>query len=215
MPSPLPADVELLISGGTLVDGTGAAAGPGTLGDPRRRGCTSADEAWQPQAARTIDATGLVVAPGFIDLHSHGGLVILADPRHEPKVRQGVTTEIIGVDGNWLRAVPRIEPTSHALRRAERRPGRRPGRSTTTGTPSRRYLDRFDAARPSTSGSWSATARCGSRASAGRTSPPTSAATGRHARDAARGDGGGRLRHLSRAWTIRRAPTPRPTSWRR
>ena len=43
---------------------------------------------------------GMVVAPGFIDLHSHGGLVILADPRHEPKVRQGVTTEVIGVDGN-------------------------------------------------------------------------------------------------------------------
>ena len=56
--------------------------------------------AWRPQAARTIDATGIIVAPGFIDLHSHGGLVILADPRHEPKVRQGVTTEIIGVDGN-------------------------------------------------------------------------------------------------------------------
>ena len=42
----------------------------------------------------------MVVAPGFIDLHSHSGLMILADPRHEPKVRQGVTTEVIGVDGN-------------------------------------------------------------------------------------------------------------------
>jgi N-acyl-D-amino-acid deacylase len=41
-----------------------------------------------------------VVAPGFIDLHSHGALVILADGRHEPKVRQGVTTEVVGVDGN-------------------------------------------------------------------------------------------------------------------
>jgi N-acyl-D-amino-acid deacylase len=50
--------------------------------------------------ARTIDATGRVVAPGFIDLHSHGGLVILADGRHEPKVRQGVTTELVGIDGN-------------------------------------------------------------------------------------------------------------------
>jgi N-acyl-D-amino-acid deacylase len=51
-------------------------------------------------AGRTIDATDRVVAPGFIDLHSHGGLAILAEPRHEPKVRQGVTTEIVGVDGN-------------------------------------------------------------------------------------------------------------------
>jgi N-acyl-D-amino-acid deacylase len=59
------------------------------------------DAAWRPaHAARTVDAGGMVVAPGFIDLHSHGGLVILADPRHEPKVRQGVTTEVIGVDGN-------------------------------------------------------------------------------------------------------------------
>ena len=41
----------------------------------------------------------MVVAPGFIDLHSHSGLHILAEPRHEPKVRQGVTTEVIGVDG--------------------------------------------------------------------------------------------------------------------
>ncbi len=60
-------------------------------------------------AARTIDASGLVVAPGFIDLHSHGGLVMLADPRHEPKVRQGVTTELIGVDGNSYAPYPRRE----------------------------------------------------------------------------------------------------------
>ena len=40
------------------------------------------------------------MAPGFIDLHSHAGLWILAEPRHEPKVRQGVTTEVVGVDGN-------------------------------------------------------------------------------------------------------------------
>jgi N-acyl-D-amino-acid deacylase len=99
MPPPLPADVELLISGGTLVDGTGAAAGPGTLGIRERR-LHLGDSSWRPPAARTIDAAGLIVAPGFIDLHSHGGLVILADPRHEPKVRQGVTTEIVGVDGN-------------------------------------------------------------------------------------------------------------------
>ncbi|HYX12119.1 MAG TPA: amidohydrolase family protein, partial [Candidatus Acidoferrum sp.] len=50
-------------------------------------------------AARTIDARGKVVAPGFIDLHSHAGLMILADPDHTAKVRQGVTTELVGVDG--------------------------------------------------------------------------------------------------------------------
>ncbi len=94
-----PGRVDLLLAGGTLVDGTGAPPVAGTVGvlDGRLH---LGDAAWRPAAARTIDAAGLVVAPGFIDLHSHGGLVVLADPRHEPKVRQGVTTEVIGVDGN-------------------------------------------------------------------------------------------------------------------
>jgi N-acyl-D-amino-acid deacylase len=91
---------DLLIAGGTIVDGTGVPGRAGSVavdGD-RLRLLPPAEE--PPRAARTIDATGKVVAPGFIDLHSHSGLMILADPLHEPKVRQGVTTEVIGVDGN-------------------------------------------------------------------------------------------------------------------
>lgn len=92
--------VDLLITGGSVVDGSGAPARPGTVASINGR-LHLGDAAWRPaQAGRSIDATGMVVAPGFIDLHSHGGLVVLADPRHEPKVRQGVTTEVIGVDGN-------------------------------------------------------------------------------------------------------------------
>ena len=90
---------DVLISGGTIVDGTGAPGRPGSVaitGDSLR---VLAADATQPLAGRVIDATGKVVSPGFIDLHSHAGLMVLADPRHEPKVRQGVTTEIIGVDG--------------------------------------------------------------------------------------------------------------------
>jgi len=96
---PLPADVQLAITGGLLIDGSGTPPAPGTLGilDGHLH---LGDAGWQPAAGRAIDAAGMVVAPGFIDLHSHGGLAILADPRHEPKVRQGVTTEIVGVDGN-------------------------------------------------------------------------------------------------------------------
>lgn len=92
---------DLLIHGGTVVDGTGAPGRPGTVAvvDGRIKLLDPAVEL-PANAARTIDATGKVVAPGFIDLHSHGGLVILADGRHEPKVRQGVTTEVVGVDGN-------------------------------------------------------------------------------------------------------------------
>ena len=52
------------------------------------------------EAGRVIDAAGKVVCPGFIDMHAHSGLVILSEPLHEPKVRQGVTTELIGIDGN-------------------------------------------------------------------------------------------------------------------
>ena len=48
----------------------------------------------------------MTVAPGFIDLHSHSGLMIFADPRHEPKVRQGITTEVIGVDGLSYAPIP-------------------------------------------------------------------------------------------------------------
>ena len=95
----LPQRVDLLIRGGTLVDGSGAAPRPGSVASLGGR-LHLGDPGWQPAAVREIDATGRVVAPGFIDLHSHGGLAILADPRHEPKVRQGVTSEIVGVDGN-------------------------------------------------------------------------------------------------------------------
>jgi N-acyl-D-amino-acid deacylase len=95
-----PEAVDLLIIGGSVVDGSGAPARGGTVASLDGR-LYLGDATWRPQSARrSVDATGMVVAPGFIDLHSHGGLVVLADPRHEPKVRQGVTTEVIGVDGN-------------------------------------------------------------------------------------------------------------------
>jgi N-acyl-D-amino-acid deacylase len=94
--------VDLLIRGGEVVDGTGAArfradvsVRDGRIASVIPAGAAPAGQ----QGARIIDATGMVVAPGFIDLHSHAGLWILHEPLHEPKVRQGVTTEVIGVDG--------------------------------------------------------------------------------------------------------------------
>lgn len=100
---------DIIIRGGTVVDGTGAPGRPGTVLVEGERLRLIPAAAVPPPAARTIDATRRVVAPGFIDLHSHGGLEILADPRHEPKVRQGVTTEVVGVDGLSFAPIPRRE----------------------------------------------------------------------------------------------------------
>jgi N-acyl-D-amino-acid deacylase len=92
--------LDLLIKNGLIVDGTGSPgfyAGVGVQGETVFiiRGDLSSTE-----AARVIDARDHVVSPGFIDVHAHSGLVILSEPLHEPKVRQGVTTELIGIDGN-------------------------------------------------------------------------------------------------------------------
>ncbi len=95
----LPDRVDLAVVGGSLVDGSGAPARPGSVASLDGRLLIGPAD-WRPEGARVIEAANRVVTPGFIDLHSHGGLVVLADPRHEPKVRQGVTTEVIGVDGN-------------------------------------------------------------------------------------------------------------------
>ena len=95
---------DIVISGGTLVDGTGAPGFAGAVAVAGDRMGILRDpaeiEAALKVATARLDVKGRVVAPGFIDLHSHSGLAILSEPRHEPKIRQGVTTEVIGVDGN-------------------------------------------------------------------------------------------------------------------
>lgn len=93
--------IDLLISNGNIIDGSGSPAfraAVAVTGDAVsiHRGD---DAQLRQNAARVIDAAGLVVCPGFIDLHSHAGLTILGEPHHDPKVRQGVTTELTGIDG--------------------------------------------------------------------------------------------------------------------
>lgn len=92
--------LDLLIRDGLIVDGTGNPGFYGAVGVEGDRVRILRGEVAGAEAARAIDAAGRVVCPGFIDMHAHSGLVMLAEPRHEPKVRQGVTTELIGVDGN-------------------------------------------------------------------------------------------------------------------
>ncbi|HEY7738378.1 MAG TPA: amidohydrolase family protein [Candidatus Limnocylindria bacterium] len=90
---------DLVIRGGMVVDGSGAPGRPGTVVVAKGQLRILEPGAEPPPAARMIHAGGMVVAPGFIDLHSHSGLWLLHEPEDEPKVRQGVTTEVIGVDG--------------------------------------------------------------------------------------------------------------------
>lgn len=89
---------DLIIAGATVIDGSGepgVQADVGTVGDR----IEAIGDLVSAQSRRTIDASGLVAAPGFIDAHAHCDGALLADPQHAHALRQGVTTEIIGPDG--------------------------------------------------------------------------------------------------------------------
>lgn len=89
---------DILITGGRVVDGSGL---PWFTADVGIRGdrIAAIGKLAGAEARTRLDATGKVVAPGFIDAHVHGDLMLLADPLHEPAIRQGVTTYILGQDG--------------------------------------------------------------------------------------------------------------------
>src|SRR6266700_2688137 len=87
---------SLLIRGGSVIDGTGAAARRADVAIEGDRIAAIAPEL-RGDAARVIDATGHAVTPGFIDAHSHSDLFYFACPSAESKIRQGVTTEVVGM----------------------------------------------------------------------------------------------------------------------
>src|SRR5216684_4010107 len=86
---------DLLIRNGLLYDGSGSAgvAGDVAIADGR---IAAIGRPLPADGARVIDAAGLVVAPGFIDIKTHSDFTLPINPKAESKVRQGVTTEIIG-----------------------------------------------------------------------------------------------------------------------
>ncbi|WP_227380278.1 N-acyl-D-amino-acid deacylase family protein [Haladaptatus halobius] len=91
---------DILITNTKIVDGTGA---------PWYRGAIEVNDGRIASISRksnpnigteeTIDANGKVVCPGFIDTHSHSDMELFDDPTLAPKVRQGITTEVLGQDG--------------------------------------------------------------------------------------------------------------------
>ena len=92
------ADYDLILRGGTIFDGTGAAAIEGDVAI--RQGRIAAIAARVTGTAREeIDVRGRAVAPGFVDIHSHGDGSLEEDPRAESLIRQGITTIIAGQDG--------------------------------------------------------------------------------------------------------------------
>ncbi|MFF7123856.1 amidohydrolase family protein [Streptomyces sp. NPDC008240] len=70
----------------------------------------------RPRAMRELDAEGLVLSPGFIDMHAHSDLALLRDPDHSAKAAQGVTLEVVGQDG--LSYAPVDDRTREEVRRA-------------------------------------------------------------------------------------------------
>ncbi|MEU2227130.1 D-aminoacylase [Streptomyces sp. NPDC018347] len=70
----------------------------------------------RPRARREVDAEGLVLSPGFIDMHAHSDLALLRDPDHGAKAAQGVTLEVLGQDG--LSYAPVDDRTLEEVRRA-------------------------------------------------------------------------------------------------
>ena len=90
--------LDLVLEGGQVVDGTGSPV-PGRRrhrGRPHRRRRPAGPGRGPPPPRRCRARSS---PPGFIDAHVHGDLALLADPDHEPAIRQGVTTYVIGQDG--------------------------------------------------------------------------------------------------------------------
>ena len=86
---------DILFAGGEVIDGTGAErvrADMAVTGDR----ISAIGDLSDMQAGRKIDATGRIVAPGFIDVHTHDDNLLFRDADMTPKTSQGVTTVVVG-----------------------------------------------------------------------------------------------------------------------
>jgi len=87
-------EFDVVIDGGILIDGTGAEPVPAHVGI--RQGRIAEISAHPLQGAHTIDAAGMTVTPGFIDLHSHADFRVQGHPQADTQLHQGVTTLVTG-----------------------------------------------------------------------------------------------------------------------
>ena len=104
---------DLVVRGGTIVDGSGGAP---FVADMVIRGAHIAEIGnVGTREAAELDATGLIVAPGFIDIHSHSDYTLLVDPRAVSAIYQGVTLEVIGNCGHGCFPVQNADLARNAI----------------------------------------------------------------------------------------------------
>ena len=106
-----PTNYDLIIRGGMVLDGGGGEATRADVGITGDR-IVAVGDLSAGRAGRVIDASGLVVAPGFIDVQGQSGTTLLADGNGESHLRQGITTEIIGEGGSpayWTKDTADVE----------------------------------------------------------------------------------------------------------
>jgi dihydroorotase/N-acyl-D-amino-acid deacylase len=107
------ASFDIVITNGHIIDGTGSPWYSGDVGIREGRVAVIGDLRDYPRM-RTIDARGMVVAPGFIDMLGQSELTILVDPRLPSKIYQGITTEITGEGGSVAPLNDTIVKADHA-----------------------------------------------------------------------------------------------------
>ncbi|GHJ94901.1 N-acyl-D-amino-acid deacylase [Streptomyces sp. NE5-10] len=113
--------MDLVFRDAEVVDGSGGPSYRADVAVERGRIVSIVREAaaagcQRPTARRSVDAEGLVLSPGFVDMHAHSDLALLRDPDHSAKAAQGVTLEVLGQDG--LSYAPVDDRTREEVRRA-------------------------------------------------------------------------------------------------
>ncbi len=107
---------DVIIKNGKVIDGAGNPWFKADVGIDRQK-ISAIGRLSTEKASKIIDADGLVVSPGFIDMHSHSDLVLLVNPKAESKIKQGITTEVIGNCGES--AAPLNDLMKEEIRKTE------------------------------------------------------------------------------------------------